>query len=443
MPSEALAPLPSAPASSPAPLPASGGERPISDYMGDIGSELGDIDSGKAPAPPLKQESRRSKPEPMVPKKPTAPKPEEKTTEKPVEKATEKPAEVTPPEPAKPVKTADLRVAYEGMKKKLKDLEPELKAAKEKLQEYETKGPAETGPILEKMKTIEARNAELENKIELIAYEESTDYISKYDQPYRQKWNEAVAAFGQLRVRQNSSETDPETGDPKVSYRPATADDLIQLGSLSLSELDEQAAAMIGASAPRAIDYIEKLRELSEAKRNAVIDRQKNAAEQKSQRSLADQARNKSVGEAWSNVNAGLEEKYPAAFQPSEGDPEDAAAHSKGFALADLLFLGANKLTKEQIDLLPSHFKAVVESKKPLSDIDKVRLHALARLKMANHDRLVAAQKKHLARITELEKSLKEFEDSEPKFGRPGSGPRNADKPWDLQVAEELAAMDR
>lgn len=441
MPTEALAPPPAATPSPAAPLPASGGERPPSDYMGDIGTELGDIDSGKAPAPPLKQESRRAKPEPKAPEKPAAHKPEEKAPEKAEEKAPEKAPEA-PPEPAKPVKTADLRVAYEGLKKKLKDIEPELQATKAKLQEYETKGPAETGPIL-KMKTIEARNAELERKIELLEYEESTDYISKYEEPYRQKWHEAVAAFGQLRVKETSSEIDPETGNPKASFRAATADDLLDLGQLSLSELDEQAAAMFGASAPRAIAYIEKLRELATAKQTALVERQKNAAEHKSQRSLAEQARNKSVGEAWANINSGLQDKYPAAYKPVEGDAEDSAAHAKGFAFADLLFLGANRLSKEQIEVLPSSFKAIVESKKPLSDIDKVRLHALARLKMANHDRMVAAQKKHLARIAELEKSLKEYEDSEPKPGRGGSSPRDVSKPWDEQVADELRAMDR
>jgi hypothetical protein len=212
---------------------------------------------------------------------------------------------------------------------------------------------------------------------------------------------------------------------------------------LPLSELDESAQRMFGASAPRAIQYIEKLRELAESKQTAIEEAKTKAAEWKTQRGLEFKNLQTTRADAWKEINAGLKEKFPKAFTPNEGDAEDAASHTKGFALADLLFLGNTGLTPEQVEALPSGFKDTVKAGKPLSEVQKVQLHALARLKMANHDRLVAARKRDQARIAELEKTLGEYEKSGPDAARAGAPHKAGDKPWDEQVADELRAMDK
>jgi hypothetical protein len=111
--------------------------------------------------------------------------------------------------------------------------------------------------------------------------------------------------------------------------------------------------------------------------------------------------------------------------------------------VADLLFLGNQALTPEQVEALPSGFKETVKAGKPLSEVQKVQLHALARLKMANHDRLVTRLKARDARIAELEKSLADYEKSEPSADKAGDGAKVEGKDFFAQVEEDLEKMDR
>ena len=89
-------------------------------------------------------------------------------------------------------------------------------------------------------------------------------------------------------------------------------------------------------------------------------------------------------------------------------------------------------------------FKDTIKAHQPLSDAQRVQLHALARLKIANHDRQVARVKKLQARVAELEKDLAAYEESEPggkaggREGQPGDGMTEEEK-----VAAEIKAMDK
>lgn len=447
MPADTLAPP--APETTTAAAPPPSTEKALQDYLGGIVDELVQMDAAPPEPTPQPKTTRddkgKFKPVEKKPEVKTPEKPEEKPTDKPEDKSSEefdKPEE-KPVEPPKPVKAADLRNAYDGLKKKVREeLEPELQKLRSKVKEYEEKPPEDSAPILQKLKSVEERNAQLEQQIALVDYEQSTEFSTKYDQPYRQMWEKATNAFNQLTVKEQDG-TDDVTGEPKFKMRRATESDLIKLGSLDLSQLDEAAQAMFGASAPRAIQYIERLRELAEAKQNAVVEARAKAGEWKSQRTAEMQQRQKALSTAWNEINNGLKEKFPKAFQPEENDPEDAASHTKGFALADLMFMGENNLTPEQVEALPNGFKETIKAKKPLSEVQKVQLHALARLKMANHDRLLAGRKKDKARIAELEKTLAEYEKSEPSTSTASSGARTGSKAWDEEVADELKALDR
>lgn len=425
-PAPAVTPAPQTPAERQAPAPPA--ERAPAEWLGDAAADFGDMDAGNTPRSKGRDEQGKFKP---------AEKPAAKPTDKPAVKPEDKPAEE-----ARPVKAAELRTAYEGLKKKVKDeLEPEVQRLRSKVQEYETKPPEDTAPILQKLKTLEERNTQLERHISLVDYEQSQEFSTKFDQPYREMWNRATAAFNQLTVRQQDGVDD--MGEPKFTRRPATEADLIDLGTLPLSQLDEKAQDMFGASASRAVQYIERLRDLAAAKQTAVEEAKTKATEWKSQRSLQSQQQQKAIATAWEDINKGLEEKFPLAYKVISGDAEDATSHTKGFALADLLFKGNKALTPDQVDALPDSFKDTVKAGKPLTEIQKVQLHALARLKMANHDRKVVALKKANARITELEKTLAEYEKSEPSAKSAGEDGHVSDKPWDEQVADELSALDK
>lgn len=427
-PSPNAAPAAPAPAAAPAPT-----ERNPTDWMGGAENDFADMAANKEPEAP-----------PPAAKKVDPVKPDE-----PVEKPADAPKDDIDPaaaEPVKPVKAAELRTAYEGLKKRVKEeYEPQLQSLKSKIQELESRKPEDTAPVIAKMTALEKRNQELEKQIEFVDYTKSNEYVSKYQQPFADAWQRAVGVFGQLEVSQKIEDGVDEMGDIKFTEtrRTADANDLLELSRMPIGKMDSTAKAMFGDSAARAISYVEKVQELWQAKQRGEQEAATKATEVRAMQTLESQKHEQALSNTWNEINKSLEEKFPKAFQVDKLDADDVASHTKGFALADLLFLGNGALTPEQKEALPQGFRETVKAGQPLSAEQKVQLHALARIKMANHDRKVVQLKKATARIAELEKSLAEYEQSEPPAGKSGSGAKAGDKPWDEQVADELKALDR
>lgn len=428
------------------------GEKAPADFMADI---MGDFDAMSAGKPEPKRDDKGKF---KTPEKP-ATKPVAKAPEKPVEKPAEKPQEKAeePEKPAetaeakapevKPVRAAELRAAYDGLKKKVREeYEPQLQRLQAKIKEYETKAPEAPAPILEKLKTLEQRNADLEKRIELVSYEESKDYQDKYEKPFTEAWNRSLQAFQQLEVTEKMADGVDEMGEPKfkVETRMATADDLLELSRLPIGKMDRKAKEMFGESAPRVINYVEKIKELWQQKQTAKAESAKRVEELKKNQIVEFQKQQSTIANTWTEINKSLEERFPKAFHVEQDDAEDVESHRRGFALADLLFLGSEALTPEQVEALPASFKDTAKAKQPLSDVQRTQLHALARLKMANHDRQLAALNKAKARIEELEKSLAEYEKSEPAAEKAGeAAERVTTKDWLETTADELRALDR
>lgn len=398
--------------------------------MADAMSDFAEMD--KAPAAPQpKQEKARKSPD-----KP-AETPPEKAEETPVE-APAKPAE-TPTEKqpeVRPVKAAELRTAYEGLKKRVKEeFEPELQRLRAKVQEVEGKTGEETKPLVEKMTALEKRNAELEKHIAFVDYTKSADFAKNHAEPYRRAWDEAIAEFRELTV------SDAETGET----RPANENDLLHLANLKLSDMDAQINAMFGHSAARVISHITNLKQLSAKQQRAIEQAKQNSDEWRKNQALEQQTRMAETSRNWEAINKGLEERFPKAYKPDEADADDVASHAKGFALANLMFLGAKGLDQKQIDALPSGFRETIKAGKDLNDMQRIQLHAIARLKIANHDRKVAALKKATTRIAELEKALAEYEKSEPRSTTSGkAAPAGASgKDWLETAQDEIQALDK
>jgi hypothetical protein len=440
-------PAPSKEAPSPTPTPAQIGseaqptERPTEEWMGGIEGELADLDAGK-PLPGQRERTEDGKFKPAVKPK-VKPKEEEQPPE---ELQGEQPKETPPPEKIeetpKPGKAAEIRTAYESLKNKVqKELQPEIQKLRTKVAELESKTATDPAPLLEKIGGLEKRNAELQKKIAVMDYMEDPDFKKNFIDPYERAWADAVEDFKELLVIV-PGETD-EFGDRKNTTRPATPDDLLKLSTMGLSAMDAAAQEMFGPSYARAINHIQKIKELRKAQEKGRSEAERKALEAKEGAQLQWQKQAKEIADTWVNANKNLQEKYPKAFKPDETDPEDKAAHTKGFAFADLMFLGSANLQPEQIEALPKFLQETVRSGKPLSEQQKTQMHALARVKMANHDRKVAALKKAVARIAELEKSLSEYESSEPTAAKAGESPRASGKAWDQVVEDELRALDK
>lgn len=416
------------------------GERAPSDFMADI---IGDFDAMAAgkPEPQRERDDKgKFKPTEKAPEQKKAPEPK---PEEPHPKP-EEPEPTTPKAEVKPVKAAELRTAYEGLKKKVQtELEPELQRLRSQVKDMEGKPKTDDAePLKAQIKNLEARNQELENRIQFVDFTKSKKFNDEYVQPYNQAWTDAVSEFKELSVKEYGPED--ESGERKVTTRPATEADLIKLGAMRLSEMDEAAVAMFGASAPRAVNHIQNLRKLANARQKALQDAETKASEWSKQQVTERETMGKKLAGLWESVTKELETKLPKAFQVDAGDEVDKQAHTKGFALADLLFLGSRALSPEQVEALPEVFKDAAKEGKPLSEELSVKLHALARVKMANHDRLLAKNKKAQDRIAELEKSLSEYEKSTPTTEHAGrTTEKETSKDWLEEAGDELRALDK
>lgn len=412
------------------------------EYMADAMSDFAELDAGR-PAPSIKApekpaakaiEKPATKPEtagrddkgkfvPRGTEKPEGDKPEAPET-KPA--GAEKPVE----EP-KPTRMRELGERYDALKKQIDtDYKPKIEKLIARVAELESVEPVDAKPLQQKISTLEARNKTLEEQIEYLDYQQSTDYRTKYQEPYAKAYAEAVAEFKELRINQEGLD------QPRV----ATEQDLLELANMPVWKMDSVAQEWFGASAARVINHIQNLKRLAHAQQSALEEAKGKSGERLQQRQAEAQAKGREAGEHWKAVNDGLKEKFPKAYTAEEGNVEDAAAHAKGFALADLLFTGGAGLTPEQIETLPTAFRDTVKNKQPLSDKQRVQLHALIRLKAANHDRKVVALQKANARIAELEKQLAEYEKSEPSGGR--AGRRDSEKAGDEYMTIEQAAAD-
>jgi hypothetical protein len=333
-----------------------------------------------------------------------------KQPEKAPEKAKDKPepenAPETPPEAEKAVeepKPGTMRAlgkAYDDLKKERDSvLQPKLQSLEAKTKEYErtieqlkTQAP-DVKPFQEKLTALEKENQQLREVVRFSDYKKSPEFTEKYEKPYNEAWSKAVGEVTQLNLQMEDG-----------TVRKATANDLLALANAPLDQLDDLAAQWFPKSSPRVIRHVEKVKDLAEAQDKALQEAQKGAGEFIAKRTQAEQQTNQAFAQAYTGATTELTKKYSKWFAPDEADPQGNDILKKGFDYADTVFSpNGNQLTPEQ----------------------KAGRLAVIRAKAANHDRLIARNKSHVARIAELEASLAEFEKSEPTTttaGNPGRG---------------------
>lgn len=362
--------------------------------MGEIGADLDQLSAeGDAEA----EGTRRAKPK--------AAKPKEAAPAKPVE-APAKPEEGSEATPAKPEDAAideheptglvEIRTAFRDLKKKIQqDYTPRLSKLADleaKVKEYESNGSVDVKALQEKVTSLDARNKELEQHVKFVDYQQSDEFKKNFQQPYIEAWESAMADLRELKVE-----------DSEGNFRDATQGDLVKLANLPLGEARKLANAMFGDSADDVMAHRRRIIDLSDKQTKALEDAKKSATEQAALRtSQQAEAQRKSL-QLWKDANNEIVTKWPAMFGPVEGDEEGNTMLQKGEAMADRLF-------------------SPTEENRPKSIEEAVRVHALMRQKIRNHDRLALWLKKARARIKELEGSLAEYEKSNPNGGISGGG---------------------
>lgn len=408
-------------------------EAPSGIDLGDIGAELDALDDSK-PKPTEKPKAPPAKsatPDGKKPEDKPEDKPEKKADDKPEEKPKDKP-EDKPEEPQKPVKAAALREAYENLKRRVKEeYEPQLNELKAKLKEAQESKQTES--LVSELETIKKRRDELEEHIKFLDYQKSSEFQEKYAKPYQEAWNKAVEEMAEIQVT-----------DPDGNVRQATAQDLLTLANLPLGEARKLAREMFGEAADDVMAHRRTIRELYTNQQKALEEARAKAGEREKALAAQRQVEHQQTLKAWKEANEALAKKYPNWFSKAEGDDEGNTLLDKGFALADLHFIGVKDLTPEQIEMLPDRFKASIKATGNLSKQDRIALDALLRNKIASHSRLALKLKRASERIKELEASLAEYEKSTPPAGRaaPTGASPSTGNPLD-DAAAELDAIDK
>lgn len=408
--------------------------------MGDVGSELEEL-AGEKPRPAPKDGDKTSDQEIDE----LSEKQDTRGTEQHLEEREQKPrdSEQKPPEgeqDASRMNNRDLRKAYETEKKKVREeLQPKISKLEARVKELETTGPPKEDPAqVERYKQIEARNKELEQEITFVNYEKSEDYQKNYWGPYVKAWENCRRDIKELTV---------EAKDAAGNFveRPATEDDVMTLASLPLGEARKRCNALFGDSADDVMFHVREIRKLSDAQQTALAQARKNAANRSQELIKQNQEMNGTRVRVFNESNQQLAEKFPRWFKPIEGDNAGNARLSSGEALVKLMF-NSREVTADDVKLLPKSFREEMEAKGRLSTESEVRLHALVRSKAMNHDRAIFQANELRKKVAELEKALKQYEESEPPLGgseRRRGAPALGDESDAFAELDQLAAKGR
>ena len=322
------------------------------------------------------------------------PKPEAKAAEKKVEgKAGEKvpgeiDAEKTPPR--------QLREAYEQSKARLKALEAEANAAKQRLAEFEKKDQDWTG----KLTAAEKRAQELDEKLRYTDYQQSDEYKSKYVQPFADAYETGQKHAERYMVT-----------DAEGNKRRGTAEDFDKfMGIVDPNEAAQFATETWGNAAGMMFQDRYQLEQLAVSRQKALEDYKKNGSER--QKQAQEQASNrtkavlKEIATAWDKEMKAYQE-HPRLFKERDGDEEGNALLKAGIEASDRAFK----------NLYPTDHRMSPEKR-----AEVIRDHVAVFQKAAAFDRTVRDLKSVRQQLKAARTELKQYQASEPQGGKGAAG---------------------
>lgn len=370
--------------------------------------EAFDLIDGKPPA---------AEPAP-APAKAAAPKPAPAKAPARVEPAKPEPPKVAPAKAAAPAKEPAktepepdvekmapkaLRDAYAGLKTKLKTIEKE----RDELKSKPATAPADD-PDRERIRTdLESerkRRNELEDHMRYVDYEKSTEYQERYHKPYIETAKDAAAQVMQL-----------EAVGPDGNPRAATADDFWSIARIDNAGQALKAATDLFGDAGKATFVMQQRENVRRAWHAAQIAKEefrKNGAERSRRAEEEGRATEKQLSDRWHAMNKAATEEHEW-LRPAENDDDGNALLEKGFETADALFGG--QITDDKTG----------QKRQPTRD-EALQIHSDVRNRAAAFPRVHAQLEKARERITELEASLKQYEESAPGAGETEGGEKPA-----------------
>lgn len=335
------------------------------------------------------------------------PKPPEDTAPPPPKPDAGKPPGDKPPEPPiEKLAPPALRKRYEELKAKLETIEKERAEIQADVEKREkTWG--------EKLTAHEKRIAENEKILQLVAYQKSEDYKSRWWEPFIDAYNTGRQSVAGIKVI--GDDGNPRQGTPEDwdKYMRIVDDD----------EAAEFAERAFGNRRGMVEYHRQVTLEKNRLREKAIADHEKFAAESEKKTGEALQEQRKTIGKIWTESNEAAVKKYPQWFGPVDGDVEGNKLLERGMHMADRAFSSGQPLQ---------------EGDQPLDPKQKAQLDSAVRNKAGAFDRLVYFNRQLQKKLEAAEKKISEYESSEP--GR-GDGRRTqAPQPdnWEAQL-EKMA----
>ena len=232
-----------------------------------------------------------------------------------------------------------------------------------------------------------------EDEIRFKSYEKSSEFQTKYEQPYNDAWQKHMNDLRGVTI----------TGEDG-QVRPMEAKDILDLVNLELADARDLADAKWGKFAGDAMTARKEIRDLFHTRSKALEEARKTGAEREKQMSERTQRyqreTNAQIKTTWEAANqaAIADSKNGEFFKPSEGDDTRNQLLGKGFALVDKAF------SENPLD--PKHT--------PEQRADIVRRHAAVRNRAAAFGPMKYIIAKLKQQIADLEKANGKFKESEP-----------------------------
>lgn len=338
----------------------------------------------------------KAKAPPEKPKKPEAGAEKPETT--PEKPKGEKEEPETKPEEKPPQRASELRTAYEGMKKKVSEMETELRT----LRQAKPADDPEKKSMTERIGELEKALEERETKLRLAHYESSQEYTDKYETPIKRAFEQAYSDITQLKIE-----------DGEGNERAATPADFNALVQMTLPQAI-QASKVFGDAAQEVLGHRRRIIQMNQDRTQAISDaHNRQLAGVKEQQAAMAQQR-----QWWGEENKEAETKYEKWSKPDDSDPREAGILDRATQVADMAFGDTSQLPARE----------------------RVKLHAAIRNKARWFDLQVYRNQKLREENESLKAKLAEFEESTPDkdVEKRGASPKAVDN-WEA----ELEGLDR
>ena len=210
-----------------------------------------------------------------------------------------------------------------------------LAAAEQRAIESESKllPEADRAKVEERVKSIEARNAELEDHIKYVDYTRSKEFQDKFEAPYEAAWKRQMGNLKDISVPLENG-----------ASRPFSPEDLLSLVNMERGQARKVAEELFGQDAEDVLAARLECRRLWDEREQGLAEAKKSGSERVSkaqqQYKTAQEAVAKTIKETWDAVNHAIAEdpEIGAFFKPREGDADWNQRLAKGFELVDMAF---------------------------------------------------------------------------------------------------------